>query len=94
MAGRADGQIGAGRGQSEALPDHLRFSRVAGTSAAETFVEALEAPDIVKVDAGAGKIAGKPEILAVGLLGLLDRPCSSASAPSAWRMGDHPQGSS
>jgi len=91
VAGSADRQVGAGRGQFEAMSDHLRLDRVAGTAAAEAFIEAFEAPDIVRVDAGAGKVAGEPEILAVGLLSLLDPGTttkSSGKCPSIhwWRI--------
>jgi hypothetical protein len=45
MAGSPHRQVGAGCRQLEVLPDHLRLGAVAGATAAQAFVEALEVPD-------------------------------------------------
>ena len=72
MARCTNRQVRAGCGQLKALPCHLRFWRVTSPAAAKTFIQPLEAPDVVRVDAGAREVAGKAKILSICLLSLLN----------------------
>ena len=61
----------------------------------QAFVQPVQAPDVPRMLAGARQRVVQPQIGAIDRLGLVNRPASISSAPSAWRVGCiQPQGSS
>ena len=57
-------------GEHQPLPQHTRFSGF--TSGLQTFQQAAQAPDIVRVDASARQISRQPQIFSVGLFSQIE----------------------
>ncbi len=71
-AGRLDGHIGPCDGEIETLLDDRRFHRLAPPH--QTFVQAVQAPDIVRMLTGTAQRFVETKVGAIGRLRFLDPP--------------------